>query len=293
MCRRIVGRRHLVTAFADDLTVRYNNTSEGTAEAFVHTLTGKLDRPAHEFFVLFGHLLFCFQLDLVKVLPVFAGNEDAVAGLIVCDAVESVLDLVLALLVGWRDAREIDPAEQRAVGRIDPGDVIRPADLFRMPDVRPYLALYHLKLIKLHKRPARFVADNDRANRLQGLGTDDSDDVSAVAHDQVGAVVGQAPALAGVTQFAKELEIGEAIDPGRLIAPRKLVDLIADNSDPFGEHLIRQVIFLHDLTGLDIHLSQCRFTFLSRALIKKAVAKSESLRECFGIVRVCFYDLVT
>ena len=106
---RVVRRRDLIAAFTYDLAILNDDASERTAKTVIHATLSELDRPPHKSFVRIAHLLLRFELDLVEVLPPLPSDEDAVAGLVVSDAIQRVLTFLIFILIFRRDPAEVDP----------------------------------------------------------------------------------------------------------------------------------------------------------------------------------------
>ena len=106
----------------------------GPPSFVVHADLCKLDRPRHELSVLSVIDVFggC-QLDLVEVLPVFAGDKNTVLFGVIGDAVERVFRfrIVGSFAFGWSSGeippRSIQPSSLPI--RVDAGDVVRLAKM--------------------------------------------------------------------------------------------------------------------------------------------------------------------
>ena len=104
---------------------------------------------------------------------------------------------------GGHQAGEVDPAGHMAVGRVDAGDVVGE------PDVGQDLALHPLQLVeRLH----RYVVGGDGEAALlpQSDGVEEAQLRGAVARDQLVAVAGQRPSLAGIGELASGLKVARS-----------------------------------------------------------------------------------
>src|SRR6187431_1002924 len=145
-----------------------------------------------------------YDLDLEDARPQLAGDEEAIAFGVVGDAVEHVDACLFARI---EQAVQIDPGSDPA-GR--GGD---DRDALALPDVREDLTFHVFELVEPRHRPPA-VLDDQRADLPQRLGIDQAKRaaVGAVAHDQAGAVMREAPAFTGVPEGALLLERLPVVD---------------------------------------------------------------------------------
>src|SRR5262245_11116040 len=80
----------------------------------------------------------------------------------------------------------------------------------------------------------------------------------AVAHDQVPAIVGQPPTLAGVAEGPQSLKGFPIIDKTSLVFPCQLIDAIIKESDALAEDLRGKVHLSAHLAGGQFDLAQAR-----------------------------------
>src|SRR5262249_11480500 len=138
----------------------------------------------------------------VDRLPALAGQVEQTAGGIVGDAVEhevAAVDVDLRLLVGGHpipQPTQTGDAVDASAGRVDAHDV--PG----LEDVAVELAVHELELVQSIDVARAGRSDLHGLAHREGLGIDVVERRPAVAEDQAGAVVGQAPALARIAHAA-------------------------------------------------------------------------------------------
>src|SRR5580658_4459270 len=142
--------------------------------------------------------------------PQLAGYEKPVVRLIVRDAVE---DGFRAGPVGiGKQAGEVNPAKDASGSGGDAGDAVG------VPDVGVDLAVDELELVELGDGDA-VVADGDTAEFVEGFGIEEAERGGAVGEDDAFAVLGEAPALAGIGEGAQQVEGRAVIDERDVALP--------------------------------------------------------------------------
>src|SRR5215212_479305 len=139
------------------------------------------------------------DLYLEQLRPVLAGDEQTVAFGIVGDAVQHAVGIAVGILDG--QLGEVDPALHRAALRVDPGDAVA------HPDVGVDFALHIFELVEALDRFAA-KRDPDPLALRHRRRIEEAQLAGAVAHDDVLAVLGERPALAGIAELALGAEIG-------------------------------------------------------------------------------------
>ena len=107
-----------------------------------------------------------------------------------------------------------------------------------------------------------------------------------IAHDQVTAVAGQAPAFPGIAERSLQRKRGPVVDESDARRPGKLDQFSSGHGDPFPEVLPFQADFLHDFAGFQADFADYRVPFHAGAFVKTPVVEDQPLRECGWIMRV-------
>ena len=151
--------------------------------------------------------------------------------------------------------------------------------------------MYSSSLSQAH-RPAA-VLDDQRADLPQRLGIDQAKraGLGAVAHDQPGAVMREAPAFTGVAEGALLLERLPVVDEPEARLPRQLDDAVLPDGDPLAEIGRVERLDLKNFARREIDLADPRTAVQAGALVEHAVDELEPLRECLAIVRIAAHDL--
>ena len=92
--------------------------------------------------------------------------------------------------------------------------------------------------------------------------------------------------------LAHQREVLDAQHEGTPGSPCELVQLVADQRQPFREETVRQPPHPDDTAGDRIDLAQRRTTPQPRALVQHPTGEYEPLRECLRVVRVFDPDAV-
>src|SRR5690606_681310 len=128
---------------------------------------------------------------------------------------------------------------------------IDPRDQRRHPDVRVDLAIHPFQLVEPVDRRA-IVADVDPPPLLQRRGIEEAQLVAAVAHDDLAAILGEAPAFALVAPFGEAAERAAVPAIADLVLPGDVDDLVAPVDDALAELAGRYVDRLEHVAGLQI-----------------------------------------
>ena len=143
------------------------------------------------------------EFDLEDGGPLFAGDEEAVVLGVVGDAVEDGFGVELEH--GGEEAGEVDPGDDVAVAGSDAGDAVG------VPDVGVDFAVDVFELVEEGDGCA-LVGDGDVADFVEVFGVAEAEGGGAVGGDDVGGVVGHAPAFAGVGEVGEGMEGGAVVD---------------------------------------------------------------------------------
>ena len=150
------------------------------------------------------------ESDFEELRPELAGDEEAIVLGVVGDAVE---DIGLGGAIGGsQETAAIDRADDFAGFGIDAGDAVG------LPDVGVNLAFHPFELVQFDDGAA-VLGDGDSAGFLECLGIPEAEVGGAIAHDDALAVSGQAPAFAGVGEFAFGGKAREVVDEALLRLP--------------------------------------------------------------------------
>ena len=190
---------------------------------------------------------------------------------------------------GGRDRRgqqaaAVDPTDHFAGVRVDAHDPVG------LPDVGIDLALDPFQFVEFGQRAA-VVGDGDAAGFLQCFGIPETHFGGAVAHDDALAVGGQAPAFAGVGEFAFRVEGRQVVDEALLRLPGQFHQAVFPVHDAFAEILARDVALLQHFAGFQLHLADGGLLLQAGAFVEEAVQVEESLGERHGVVRVGVHHL--
>src|SRR5262245_29775821 len=189
------------------------------------------------------------QFDFEDFWPEFSRHEQAVTGSIVSDTVENGVGV--GPFGFWKTAGEIDPAQNSAVNRRNARDAIR------LPDVRVDLASYPLQFVQLcygsgailHRNPSDFFQRGAIPNADIG---------GTIAHVNLFAVVGEAPAFAGIVEAAQHLKAGFVVNESGLRLPGQLQNLLIQDGDTLTEERLRKIVSLNNPPAVEIKLSHRR-----------------------------------
>src|SRR5438874_6128847 len=206
--------------------------------------------------------------------PALAGEVEAAGLGVVGDAVEDVVAIVgLRALIGVHlppQQPEIGDAVDAARGWIDPQDVTRGEH------VAVELAVDQFELVETKDIALAGGAQLDRLLDREAGGIGVVDRGAAVAEDQVGAVIGEAPALARICHLALELA-RKVVDEDLVFLPGELKDFVLEDGQALAEHgnaLIRQ---RRDLPGERNDVEPRGIADPPGALVELAVAEFEPL----------------
>ena len=114
---------------------------------------------------------------------------------------------------------------------------------------------------------------------MEVFGVAEADDGGAVVGDDVGGVVGHAPAFAGVGEGGELAEGGAVVDPADVGLPGPLVEVGAPVDDAFAEVLRGDVDVLEDAAGGGVFDEELRLAFEAGAFVEAAV----EVEEAFGV----------
>ncbi len=163
-----------------------------------------------------------------------------------------------------------------------PRDGIDPHDPVGGPDVRVDLATDEFELVERFDRTAG-VGDVEHAADCERHRIEETQPRGAVAHDERGAVVGEAPALAGVGELTGQAE-PEIVDEALLRLPRELNDPALEDREALGEVRARHAPPRQDAAGLEVDPPHARPAVEPGALVERTVVEDEALRERVGVV---------
>lgn len=172
--------------------------------------------------------------------PVFSGDEEVAGFGIVGDAVEDLG------AVGWyelvAEAGEVEPAGDFAVSSGNAGDALG------LIDIGEDLAVDVFELVELVDGVGA-VGDGESFLDGEILGAAEGELVAAVAHDEVGAVVSEAPAFALVGVGADGLEGVWLEDVGGGFLPGEDPELLADEGESLAEDGLGEWALAEDFSG--------------------------------------------
>src|SRR6185295_6346080 len=114
----------------------------------------------------------------------------------------------------------------------------------------------------------------------------EGEDVRAVALDQAGPVVGEAPAFAGIPVLGDLFERRERVDRGDALPPAELDQAVAGERQPLAEDVAWIVRAADHLPGRRLDLAQARLPVEPGALVERARVPEQALRVRARIVRV-------
>ena len=223
-----------------------------------------------------------FEADFEKFGPAFAGDEEAVAGGVVGDAVE---DIGAVAFPRREEAGEVDDAGDLAGLGIDADDVIR------APNVREDFAFDVFEFVEIHDRLAAICHANGVLG-LQGFGIEETDLIGAVAHDERVAIGGKAPAFAGVGEFFFLVEGLEVVNETFLVLPGEVKDFAVEDGDAFAEILVGDADFFEDFAGFEFDFAQGGEAIQTGAFVENAIEENKALGECGAVVRIGVDDFV-
>ena len=186
-----------------------------------------------------------FESDLVDFGPAFSGDEECLALRIVGDAVEHVVGMSDGFL--GVDAREVECSKDLARSRIDANDAIG------LPDVGKNFAFDEFEFVELIDVISS-VHNGNFTRDAKAFGVDELELGGAIAHDQMSAIIGEAPAFALVTEVFLPSERGGIVDESLLVLPSQLVELAVEFGEAFAKKLGTQFAFDENFSCGDFYL---------------------------------------
>ena len=105
-------------------------------------------------------------------------------------------------------------------------------------------------------------------------------------------VVGKSPALAGIGKLPHRVEAVLVVDEAGMVLPGELGDLVAVEGDAFAVVLVRKVVALDDLAGLQVYLAQRGTPFDAGAFVQVAVLVDKALCPGSRVMRIGRADLI-
>jgi len=225
--------------------------------------------------------LFLYESDFVQARPVLAGDIDFAGGGILCYSVEDVG--IAGLELCGQQAAAVDGGSHLAVAGIDDEDGVGGID------IGPDLPVDVFKLVQITDR---FPVEGDLYGTLHvELPIHEIEAAGAVGGDELFAIGGDAPALAGVGIALQEFKRGGIIDEGDLVGPCEDVQLAVEHYAALAEVLPVEINLIEDFAALEIHGAKRGFPPLPGALIQFAVIEEKTLRVCMRVVIVLLHDL--
>ena len=107
-----------------------------------------------------------------------------------------------------------------------------------------------------------------------------------IAHVDLFAVIGHAPAFTWITEASQYAKTRLVVDEAGLRLPCELQNLLIENRDAFAKKRLRHVEILHNPAGVEIDLPQRRAADQTGSLVEKPIAILETLGECRPVVRI-------
>src|SRR5262249_3826030 len=183
------------------------------------------------------------QFDFEDFWPEFSRHKQTVTGSIVSNTVENGVGV--GPFGFWKNAAEIDPAQNSSVNRRNARDAIR------LPDVGVDLASYPLQFVQLCNRSGTILHGNP-TDFFQRGAIPDADVGGTIAHVNLFAVVGEAPAFAGIVEAAQHPKAGFVVNESGLRLPRQLQNLLIQDGDPLTEERLGKVVSLNNPAAVEI-----------------------------------------
>lgn len=215
--------------------------------------------------------------DLEQSRPALAGDEQASARGVPGDAVEHAGGG--AIRQGCAQPGGIEHTQDFAALRVDAQNIVG------VPDVGPDLAVDVFELVESVDRDT-VVVYPQAPNDGEIVGVEQAQGRAAVAHDQMRAVPGQPPALAGVVQPRHLFERIAVIDECDAGFPGQLVEAVIGERQAFAEVTVVETHAALDASGGQVHAAQRRAAVESGAFEQQAVVDQQALGERARIVRV-------
>ncbi len=212
-----------------------------------------------------------------------AGHQQGAGLAVVGDAVQDVRGDQGRRV--WIETAHVDPAGDGAGLRREAHDVVG------LPHVGEDLALDVLQLVQ-EADLAKGVVDQHEAVDAEVLGIDEEHGRGAIAHDELPAVGGQSPTLAGIVEAADRRQVVGGIDETGVGDIGQLVEAIAEDDGTLAEVARAQAVLLDQRAALQVPLHQPRLAVEAGGLEEEAVMEEESLGVVVGVVWVGPQDLV-
>ncbi len=130
-------------------------------------------------------------------------------------------------------------------------------------------------------------ADDAESFRIQAVKSG-----AAVAHVEPGAVVGESPALGGITKDIDQLERFGVVDEAGAFAPGELDQAIPGNGQSFAEIARRQRPLRQHPPAFQIHLANRGLAVAAGALVEDAAVVDQTLGEGSAVVGILGDDPV-